>query len=134
MQLVIDANIFFSALLKDSYSRRLILDGRIQLFAPKFLLSEFEKHSADMLVRSKLDRDEFGRIYILLIQRIIFIEESELMPYLPAAYSLIVDKKDAPYVATALCVNAEVWSNDRHFRKGRVRNWATAELISVAFE
>ena len=39
------------------------------------------------------------------------------------------DKKDAPYAACALATGAEVWSNDRHFRDLRIKNWTTKELL-----
>ncbi len=42
MKLVVDANILFSALLRDSGTRKLLLDRRLSLFAPKFLLLEYQ--------------------------------------------------------------------------------------------
>lgn len=43
MKLVIDANILFAALFKDSLTAELILSDELQLIAPEFLLEEFAK-------------------------------------------------------------------------------------------
>lgn len=41
MRLVLDANILFAALIKDSLTAELIIKDELQLYAPEFLLDEF---------------------------------------------------------------------------------------------
>ena len=42
--LVVDANILFAALIRRGGTAELLLDRRLRLFAPEFLLQEFAKH------------------------------------------------------------------------------------------
>ncbi len=44
MRLVVDANILFSSLIKDSITRRLILLDDFDLFTPEYVFIELEKH------------------------------------------------------------------------------------------
>ncbi|MBU3906952.1 MAG: hypothetical protein KKA64_01745 [Nanoarchaeota archaeon] len=44
MKLVLDANVLFSALIKDDVTAKLFLDLSFHLYAPEFILEEFEKH------------------------------------------------------------------------------------------
>ncbi len=129
MKLVVDANILFSALLKDSGTRKLLLDRRLSLFAPKFLLLEYVKYSKGLRSRSKLREDDFASLSKMLLGRIRLISDEEIMLYYSAARSLVDDSKDAPYVACALAADADLWSNDRHLKGIRVKNWATKELM-----
>ncbi len=129
MKLVIDANILFSALLKDSGTRNLTLDRRITLFAPTFLLLEYAKYSKELMGRGKLKKKDFASLTKRLLRRIRVVSDGEIMLYYAAAQSLVNDKKDAPYVACALATGADIWSNDRHLKGIRVRNWKTKELI-----
>ena len=44
MRLIIDANILFSALIKDSSTAKLLIDDKLKLYAPEFLFEEFAKY------------------------------------------------------------------------------------------
>ncbi len=44
MDLIVDANILFAALIKNSMTAKLMFVERLHLYAPEFLLDEFEKH------------------------------------------------------------------------------------------
>ncbi len=41
MKLVLDANILFVAFIKDTLTAELIINDKLQLYAPEFLLDEF---------------------------------------------------------------------------------------------
>ncbi|MCR4335607.1 MAG: PIN domain-containing protein [archaeon] len=128
MKLVIDANILFSALLKDSITRNLLLDRRLALFAPKFLITEYAKYSRELRKRSGLKEDEFGELSKRLIRRIKLVLDKEIILYYQAAQSIVSDKKDTPYIACALAIGADTWSNDKHLKNARIKNWTTKEL------
>jgi len=133
VRLVVDANVFISAFLKDGMSRRIILDRRLELYAPEFLLQEYTKYSAELFVRSGLPREKALRLAVLLLSRIHFVTEGELIPYKEAAKHLTTDSKDEAYVACALAVGSDLWSRDRHLRQPRLRCWATEELAEKLF-
>ena len=134
MNLTVDANILFSALLKDSATRSLILNRQLKLYAPRFLILEYAKYSAELRKRSGLGEKDFTEISKRIVRRIRLVSDGEIKPYYEAALGLVSDRKDAPYVACALAVGSELWSNDRHLKGIRVRNWTTKELVEKIFE
>ena len=44
MELVVDANVVFSALIKEGVTIKLLFDPNLILYAPDFFLEEFNKH------------------------------------------------------------------------------------------
>ena len=128
MQLVMDANVLFSALLKAGMTRRLLFDRRLSLYAPRFLLEEFRKNAGRLQKRSRLPKKEFVELNRMLLSRIHWVPDPEINPFLPAARHLCSDAKDVPYLACALAVGADLWSRDRDLRQPRVKVWETAEL------
>ncbi len=65
----------------------------------------------------------------MLLGRIRLVSDDEVMLYFAAAQSLVDDRKDVPFVACALAVGADLWSNDRHLKGIRVKNRVTKELM-----
>ncbi|MFH1199442.1 MAG: PIN domain-containing protein [Candidatus Micrarchaeota archaeon] len=128
MQLVVDANVLFSALLKAGMTRRLLFDRRLSLYAPRLLLEEFGKYAAELQKRSRLPKKEFVELSKMLLSRIHWVPDSEINPFLPAARHLCSDEKDVPYLACALAAGAELWSRDRDLLQPRVKVWETAQL------
>ncbi|MBI5332429.1 MAG: hypothetical protein HZB65_02565 [Candidatus Aenigmarchaeota archaeon] len=53
MDLVVDANILFSALIKDSFAHNLLFNERFHLFTPDYIFSEFEKHKEEILKKTE---------------------------------------------------------------------------------
>lgn len=133
MRLVIDANILFSALLRDSGTRKIIVDRSLDFFAPRFLLEELLKYAPELRKKSRLDQTRFTEITTRLVARVSFVSNEELEPFLPAAAHLVNDTKDIAYAACALAANADVWSQDRHFSNSRIRVWRTTELLEKLY-
>ena len=63
MDLVLDANILFSALIKDSFTADMLFDKSFKLFSPEFIVEEFMKHGN--LVLGKTSRWKQDLIQIL---------------------------------------------------------------------
>ncbi len=130
MKVTVDANILFSALLKDGATRRVWFNPGLELFAPAFLLSEFYKYKSYLTKKFSGSGEEFEELLGKLIVQARFVADEELVPFLPAASSLTNDEKDWLYVACALCKNTVIWSNDKGFRnQRRVEVFSTEELI-----
>jgi len=55
---VLDTNIIFSALLKNSAARKIILSDTFDLFVPEFLFTEIEKHEDVILKKSGMRKDD----------------------------------------------------------------------------
>ena len=48
MELIVDANILFASLIKESKTIEILLDKRLNLFAPDFILTEFSKYKEEI--------------------------------------------------------------------------------------
>jgi predicted nucleic acid-binding protein len=59
MKLVLDSNIIFSALIKKSKTRDIILSDLFELYAPEYIFNEIIKHKELLLKKSKLDREDW---------------------------------------------------------------------------
>ena len=114
--LVIDSNIFFSAIYNDSGLERRILDktleGSIQLFAPDVFKEE--------ILRNLQDKIGYDRDYILeLIQKynIIDVPKASYGDLLENVKDLISHPEDYPFIATSLFLKCPIWSgNLKHFK------------------
>lgn len=70
MDLVIDANILFSLLIKKGKTEELLFKDTINLFAPEFLFDEFEKYRDYIKKKTKRKDSEFDTLMITLRKRI----------------------------------------------------------------
>jgi predicted nucleic acid-binding protein len=69
MNIIIDANIIFSALIKDSLTRRLILEyGDFFLF-PSYVFVELNRHKSLLLKKSKMKDYEFNDLLDLILKK-----------------------------------------------------------------
>lgn len=128
MKLVVDANVFFSAFLRDGMTRRIWIDAPITLYSPEFMLAEYRKHATYLLAKSLLKPKEVGEVFKRLVSMLRIVSQDEFELYLAAAEKLTDDPKDEKYVACALAVGADLWSHDRHFKNDRIKCWSTKEL------
>jgi len=80
MFLVVDANVFFSALVSKGKTFRIIsINSLINLFnlvAPEFLKEELEEHKDELMKKSKLSASEIKEIFKLMEMEIKFIPSS----------------------------------------------------------
>ncbi len=130
MKAVADANILFSALLKNGVTRRLWFNPEIELYAPRFLLIEFEKHSNYLKNKFSGSNEEFQLLHRKITSQIFFAEDRELKPFLPAAAHLTKDADDWLYLACALKEDTIIWSEDKEFKKqNRIKVFNTKEMM-----
>ncbi len=129
MRATIDANTLFSALLKKGLTRKIWFGPEMNLYAPMFLLVEFQKYGNFLQKKFRGSDEEFKLLSQKLLSQIKFVSDQELKPFLPAAASLIKDSKDWLYLACALKEDTVIWSNDKGFKKqGRLKVFSTAEM------
>lgn len=117
MKLIIDANILFSALLKDGGTRKLWFNPDFELIAPAQLVVEFSKYRSELRSRFDGSDEEFDDWLNRMLSQVRFVSNEELVPFLPAAESLITDSKDWLYLACALKEDAIIWSQDVGFNQ-----------------
>ena len=131
MDLVVDANILFAALIKDSVTSELMLHEDMHLYAPEFLLKEFEKYKK--LIRKKTNRskDEFKIAFDVFERRIVLVPYEEIKPFIKKAKGISPDPKDVAYVALALKLHIAIWSNDKDLKneQNKVSVFSTKDLL-----
>lgn|SRR3989344_2442654 len=129
MDLIIDANILFAALIKDSLTVDLIFNENLHLFAPEFLLEEFYKHKQEILNKTKRTEQDFEEIFNILKQIITIIPKEEFIERFEDAFKISPDKNDSYYFALALKFNIGIWSNDNDLKKqNKVKIYTTFEI------
>lgn len=137
MDLVLDANVFFSALiLKEGKTRELLLDRRLALFAPEFLLEESNKYLEMLSKKTRLSKQDVQHLIKELFYEahISVFASPELGESTKAAKWACPDPNDAEYFALAITLGCPIWSNDKKLKEqSSVKVYSTkevAELIS----
>ncbi len=133
MILIVDTNIVFSALVKDSTTRAILLNPFSTLYAPETMISEIRKYEDVIITKSGLSKDDFNILFNLLIENIIIIEKEEYANYLQEADTIIgkIHQGDVPFIALALAIlNDGIWTEDNHFKQqNRIKIWKTEDII-----
>ena len=130
MDLVIDANILFSVLIKKGKTEEIIFEEDLHLFTPEFIFEEFTKY--EELIREKTERDEgeFERLMDILKRRIKTICNEETEMYIKKAKEISLDEKDVDYIALALKLRCAIWSNDKELKKQKeALVYSTEDLV-----
>lgn len=130
MDLVIDANILFSALLKDSTTSDILF--KHTLYAPEFIFEEFRKYKDYLKSKTKRSEEEFNDLFTLFERRVILIPKKEIDSFIVKAEMISSDPKDIAYFALALKIKCPIWSNDKELKKQQaVKIYSTEELINI---
>ena len=119
MDLVIDANIIFAALIKDDFTRFLLFRENITLCAPEFIFTEIEKYSKEIYRKSGRTHEELENVLNVLIRRIHIIPKEEIIQFIAHTKTISPDPKDVPYMALPLKRKIPIWSNDKKLKNNQ---------------
>ena len=75
MNFVLDSNVLFAALIKDSEARKIILYPGFNFFVPGHVLDEFLKYEDLIKKKSKLNEKNFNQIFGLILNKLNIIPE-----------------------------------------------------------
>ena len=117
MDLVIDANILFAALVKQSFTADLLFKSNLRLYAPEFIFVEFEKYKNVLKNKTEMSDKGFDKFLAILKRRITTVPKVHILPFIPEAKLICPDGKDVPYFALAIKLNASLWSNDKALKE-----------------
>lgn len=135
MHIVLDTNILFSALIKDSMTRKLILEYEGTFLFPEYILEEAEKYRGEILRKSGMDKDDFNMLLALILRKVTIVPGEVLELYRQEAHELMknIDVNDTLFVACALAYDGSIlWSNDSQLKKqSRIKVINTAEAIDL---
>ena len=118
LRLVVDANVLVSAFLKDSLTRRILLDERLNLITPEhgFIETRRVLQRPKMLKRIGLEPAVFEELWAFLTSRIQTFPETDYQKSLGESIHLAVHPEDAPYIALAIKFQCPIWTNDPDFQ------------------
>lgn len=134
MQIVIDTNIFISALIKNGLTRAILIKLPFLFILPEVELLEIKEYEKEILRKSHLNSSELNFLIRTLLKRMKIISSNKLMNYRKKAEKIMgqIDKKDVVFIATALYTNSPIWSDDKHFQKQKeIRIFTTEEIFNL---
>jgi len=133
MIIVVDANILFSALIKDSKTREIIIYSDECMIFPSYIYDEIKKHKHTLVKKSELPEKDFNKLLQLLFDKIIVVPDNILKKHKYEAIKIAkdIDPDDALFIACALAYpNSVIWSNDKQLKnQSKVRVMNTEEII-----
>lgn len=130
MKLVVDANIVFAALIKESKTRELLFDPRLELIAPFTLWEELEKYRRTLQEKTHLSQGEFNELIAILQRHIKQIPKERLQVEAEKMAAIVPDIKDVYYLTTSMMMKIPLWSNDKQLKSfQKIQIISTAELI-----
>ena len=129
MILIVDANVLFSALMKNSLTAELIFEEDLLLSTPEFIITEFFKYEDLILKRTHRTKEEFIQIMHMLKDIITVVPKEDYAKFIEEAEKFSPDKKDVLYLALALKLKCGVWSNDKKLKtQDKVKVYSTEEV------
>ena len=133
MDLVVDANILFAALIKESTTNELLFLENLHLFTPEYILTEIENHKEEILAKTSRSPRDFSALLDIFKRKLTVIPLEELKPYVKHAEKICPDPDDLTYIALALKLKTGIWSNDRTLKEKQndIRVYTTAELVKL---
>ena len=134
MNIVVDTNIFISALIKNSLTRHLIINSKDNLLFPEFEFIEIKNHLSEILEKSGLSYKELEDLIKDLLKYVKIVRTEEIINYRNKSSDIMskIDKDDIIFIATALATDAVIWSDDKHFKKqNEVTAYTTKEINKI---
>ena len=133
MRFIVDTNVVFSALIKDSATRKLIHLPGMEYYTPEFAHIEIENHKEEIRKKSRMDEGEFDILLDSILSQIIVSPIEEYKAEIKEAYQIMkdIDPDDTPFLALAINLNCDgIWSNDSDFEKqNRIKVWKTKDMV-----
>ena len=131
MDLVIDSNILFAALLKESGTSEILFKHK--LYAPEFIFEEFRKYRDYLKGKTKRTDEGFNELFDLFERNVILMPKEEIEPFIEKAKKISPDEKDVVYLALALKLRCGLWSNDKNLKEKQnvIQVYSTEELIGI---
>jgi predicted nucleic acid-binding protein len=123
MKVVVDTNIFFSALLRkeNKFRNVLLLNSEDSFYTCHLLMIEIFKYKEKIIKFSKLSEVEMLEIFYDLMKKVELYNETYITKEsLLQAYNLCqdIDDKDIPFVALTLELNGVLWTRDKELKEG----------------
>jgi len=134
MKIILDVNVILSALIRDSTTRKIILNYEFDFYFPEPSLHKIRKYKDYILEKSGLTEAEYDKLMATLFKYIKLVPTKEIEKNWDEAKKIMehIDPEDVVFIATALGISDSViWSDDGHFEKqDKVKVLKTKGIIS----
>ncbi|HII39441.1 TPA: hypothetical protein HA318_05575 [Candidatus Micrarchaeota archaeon] len=119
MRLVVDTNRIVAALVKDGFSRSVILHFDGELITVGLAEEELRRHAREITEKAGISETGLWLILERLFSRITVLDDRVIAVYLDEAKEIMrgIDDADVPFVAAALATRSPIWSDDKHFQR-----------------
>jgi predicted nucleic acid-binding protein len=134
VNIVVDANVIISALIKESHTRHFLILSGHSFYVPEFILGEISEHVATIQRKAGLGRAGLSDMleWLCMSAKITVVASRELKPFVPKARFVSPDPDDVQYFALALKLGCPIWSNDKRLKtQNAVRIYSSKELMGV---
>ncbi len=130
MELVIDTNCLFSALISKGKSRELICSFKHKLYAPENIITEILNHEKEIIKKAGISKQEFELSMSILSSNIEIVPIEEFASFIDKAKELVAHEEDSSFIALAMHKQLPVWSDDARLKEQEeVKVYSTTELI-----
>jgi len=130
MKFILDTNIIISALIKDSLSRKIITNYPFDFFVPSFAFSEILKYKKYICKKASISEKRFIILLNKISEHLIVVPVNKYKREMKKAHKLISDKKDVAFLACALALRVNIWSDDKHFmEQKKIKVFTTKDFV-----
>ena len=137
MKVIIDTNIIISALIKDSITRKIIVESGWEFYYPEVSLHELRENKTEILEKSGLEETEYLKLASKILSYMNLLSDEQIAVNLNQAKEELgkIDSDDIPFLAAALSIpNAFIWSHDSDLEKQKlVKVIKTKDILEFLF-
>jgi predicted nucleic acid-binding protein len=127
-----------AGLLKESTSRKIILNNHFLFYAPDYIETELFKNREYLMKKAKMTESDFDTLLHILLEQITLVPFDAFEQDYPRAIRIMesIDEDDAPFLAVGLALRLNgIWTEDRHFlRQDLIKVFHTSDLLSDHLE
>jgi len=135
MIFVIDSNILISALIRDSTTRKIIIESEWTFYYPEIAFHEIRKYKKLVLEKSGMAEMEYSVVLRRLLKHITLVSEEQFSHNLKGANEILgkIDVDDVIFLAVAMSLeNSKIWSNDPHLnQQNKVKALKTEDVVKL---
>ena len=106
MKVVLDTNVLVSALMRDGYTRTLLLHPDLSLVTPEYALEEVQRHLPGIAERMRSSVQQARLTVELLLEHVETVPASEYREFQERAEALLaaIDPDDVQFAALAMAI------------------------------
>ncbi len=126
MKVVVDTNIFFSALLKNNnkFRNALLLNTQPSFCSCYLLIAELFKYKEKLVNLSQIDEYDLLKVFYEMLKNIELYNENLITKQsFSESYKLCknIDLKDIPFVALTIELDGLLWTGDTKLKEGLLK-------------